>query len=267
MTPPLVDTHVHLFTRDVPLAAGADRPVEELTAEQYVALLDAHGVGYGVIAAASLFGDHHDYTLHALRRHPRLRGTVIVAPGVDRARLDELAAAGVVGIRLQWRRRPDLPDLASPAYRRLLGWVADLNWHVHLNLESERIPPVADALLASGVKLVYDHFAGPDPVLGVDGPGFRAVLSTLEQGRAWVKLSAGWRFTVPPATLAGYARALLAAGGPERVFWGSDAPFVGARRPVTFADAIHAYATWVPDPATRHRMSAAAHTFYFPPPR
>ncbi|BCB91116.1 amidohydrolase family protein [Phytohabitans suffuscus] len=264
--PPLVDTHVHLFTTDLPVAAGAwTRPSTGLSAERYVAMLDAHGVAYGVVAAASLFGDHSDYTLEALRRYPRLRGTVIVDPGTDPGRLAELKAAGVVGVRLQWRRAATLPDLTAPEYRRFLRRVADLGWHVHLNIEGPRLPPVADALLASGVRLVFDHFGGPDPERGVDGPGFRAVRAALAGGRAWVKLSAGYRLRVPPETLAAYAGALLDSGGPERVFWGSDAPFVGAEGTVTFQDTIDAFALWVPDPTTRHRMSLAARAFYFDP--
>ena len=51
-------------------------PNYSFTEEQLIATMDAHGVELAVIAAASPWGDYNDYTLAALRAHPRLRGTV-----------------------------------------------------------------------------------------------------------------------------------------------------------------------------------------------
>ncbi|MFI7450179.1 amidohydrolase family protein [Nonomuraea sp. NPDC049714] len=261
---PLVDTHVHLFTRALPLAARAwTRPEGELTAETFLSMMDEHGVDYGVLSAMSLLGDLNDYTIDALRRHERLRGTVIVEPTTDRYVLERMKADGVVGVRFQWRRLADLPDLTDPAYRRLLFRVADLDWHVELNIEGDRLPPVLDRLTASGVKVVVDHFGDPDRAAGYTGAGGAALLRALDTGRVWVKLSAGYRFDISPDTLAGHAATLLGAAGPEHVFWGSDAPFVGARRPVTYRDAVGSFAHLVPDPALRRRISLAAHAFYF----
>ena len=74
---PLVDAHVHVFTQDMPLIDNPRHaPTYSFTVEQLIATMDAHGVQLGVIAAASPWGDYNDYTLAALRAHPRLRGTV-----------------------------------------------------------------------------------------------------------------------------------------------------------------------------------------------
>ncbi|NBE91787.1 amidohydrolase [Nonomuraea sp. KC401] len=261
---PLVDTHVHLFTRALPLAARAwTRPEGELTAETFLSMMDEHGVGYGVVSAMSLLGDLNDYTIDALREHERLRGTVIVDPTTDRYVLERMKADGVVGVRFQWRRLADLPDLTDPAYRRLLFRIADLDWHVEVNIEGDRLPPVLDRLTASGVKVVVDHFGDPDRESGYAGAGGAALLRALGTGRVWVKLSAGYRFGVGPDTLAGHAATLIEAAGPEHVFWGSDAPFVGARRQVTYRDAVNSFAHLVPDAELRRRISLAAHAFYF----
>ncbi len=261
---PLVDTHVHLFTSALPLAARAwTRPEGELTAESFLKMMDEHGVDYGVLSAMSLLGDLNDYTIDALRAHDRLRGTVIVEPTVDRYVLERMKADGVVGVRFQWRRLADLPDLNDPAYRRLLFRVADLDWHIELNIEGDRLPPVLDRLTASGVKVVVDHFGDPDRYSGYTGAGGTALLRALDTGRVWVKLSAGYRFDVDPGTLAGHAATLIGAAGPEHVFWGSDAPFIGARYPVTYRDAVDSFTHLVPDPALRRRISLASHAFYF----
>ena len=80
--PPVVDAHAHIFTRDMPFAAGAwTQPDYDFSAEQYLATLDQHGVAFGVISAATFFGDYNEYTLDALRRYRRLRATTIIADG------------------------------------------------------------------------------------------------------------------------------------------------------------------------------------------
>ncbi len=101
-----------------------------------------------------------------LRRQPRLRGTVNIAPTTDRYTLERMKADGIVGVRLQLSRRKELPDLGSEDYRLLLRRVADLGWHVHLALEGAQMPAVLPALEASGVRIVLDHFAHPDQTRG-----------------------------------------------------------------------------------------------------
>jgi predicted TIM-barrel fold metal-dependent hydrolase len=269
VTPVLVDTHVHLFTRALPLASTAwTAPAVELPVEAFEELMARHGVTHGVISAMSLLADGNAYTMAALRRNPRLRGTVDLdpaGPGVDRHALTALRDDGVVGVRFQWRRRTPLPDLTDPDHRRLLRHVADLGWHVELNVERDRMAPVLAQLRRSGVDVVVDHYGDPCPRDGYATPGGEALLRALETGRVRVKLSAGYRFPVTPQVLAGHAATLLAHAGPHRLFWGSDAPFVGAKRPVDYAGELATLNTVVPDPELRAQLSAAAHEFYFLP--
>lgn len=264
MTGVLVDTHVHLFTRALPLASTAwTAPEVELPVESFEELMARHGVTHGVISAMSLLDDGNAYTVAALRRNPRLRGTVDVDPGTDPREPAALRDDGVVGVRFQWRRRTPLPDLTDPDHRRLLRHVADLGRHVELNVERDRMPPVLDQLVRSGVDVVVDHYGDPCPRTGFATPGGEALLRALETGRVRVKLSAGYRFPVTPDDLAGFAATLLAHAGPQRVFWGSDAPFVGAKRPTSYAGELAVLDRVVPDAALRHEISAAAHAFYF----
>jgi predicted TIM-barrel fold metal-dependent hydrolase len=272
--PPVVDAHAHIFTSDMPVAASAwMRPDYGFTAEDYLRVLDAHGVHFGVIAGISIFGQYNDYMLEALRRHPRLRGTVNVDPATDRYTLERMKADGVVGIRLQLSRRSDLPDLGGEHWQLLLRRVADLNWHVHVALEGALMPRVLPALEVSGARVVLDHFAHPDPQQGLDGEGFQAVLRSIARGRTWVKLSAGFRLTwesrgngtpdpVAMALARQCAERLLRGAGPERLVWGSDCPFVG-HESVTYADTLRSFEEWVPSPVARRRMSDTALRLYF----
>jgi predicted TIM-barrel fold metal-dependent hydrolase len=273
--PPVVDAHAHIFTPDMPLADSAwMKPAYAYTAEDYLKDLDAHGVHFGVIAGISIYGQYNDYMIEALRRHRRLRGTVNVPPTIDRYTLERMKADGVVGVRLQLSRRRQLPDLGGEDYRLLLRRVTDLDWHVHLALEGAQMPAVLPALEASGVRVVLDHFAHPDPSQGIGNAGFEAVLRSVQKGRTWVKLSAGYRLTwlstregAPDPRAMELARdaaaKLLREAGPERLVWGSDAPFVGHEQSLTYADTLAHFAEWVPDAGARRRMMDTALRLYF----
>ncbi len=273
--PPVVDAHAHIFTPDMPVADSAwMKPDYAYTAEDYLKDLDAHGVHFGVIAGISIYGQYNDYMIEQLRRQPRLRGTVNVAPTTDRYTLEHMKADGIVGVRLQLSRRKELPDLGGEDYRLLLRRVADLGWHVHLALEGAQMPAVLPALEASGVRVVLDHFAHPDQSEGLANAGFQAVLRSIQKGRTWVKLSAGYRLTwlsrregAPDPRAMQLAREaaarLLQEAGPERLLWGSDAPFVGHEKSFTYADSLASFAEWVPDATARRRMTDTALRLYF----
>jgi predicted TIM-barrel fold metal-dependent hydrolase len=260
---PLVDTHVHVFTRDMPLMAQPrHRPDYDFTHEQLIATLDAHGVPFAVIAAASPWGDYNDCILAALRAHPRrLRGTAILAPTAGRYELEGMAGDGFVGVRLMFMGVSELPDLTSFDYRRFLRRLADLDWHVHLHVESERLPNLLPVIESAGVKLVIDHMGRPDPKTGIAGTGFKAMLGAIERGRTWVKLSAAYR-QGPQST--DYARELVRTAGPDRLMWASDCPFVGCEREVTYQQTVDWLIGCVPDPDARRKvLGETALRFYF----
>jgi predicted TIM-barrel fold metal-dependent hydrolase len=244
------------------IRAAWARPSYAFTAETYLDMLDAHGVHYGVIAAASLFGTFNDYTIAALRRFPRLRGTVIVDPEIGFYELEGMKRDGVVGIRLQLFHVEPLPDFGSDAYVRLFHRLRDLDMHVHVNVEPTRLPAILAALQPSGVKIVIDHFGWPDETLGLEDPAFLACVDACRQGQAWVKLSGGYRNPSPEVPRV-YAQAYVERVGSERLFWGSDVPFVGCEGEVTYGDTIRQFAYWLPDPAVRDAISRNTYRFYF----
>ncbi len=260
--PPLVDVHAHVFTPCMPLSNTAwSRPDYNYDIERFLADLDTHGVPFGVIAAASLYDDFSDYTLTA-GRHARLRSTVIVRPDVSLETLRSFDRRGVVGVRLQLLHTSDLPDLGSVEFRRLFYRLRDLDWHVHVLINEERAPDVLPMLQQHGMKLVIDHFGFPEPGARPQSTGHQAVLRALQAGNTWVKVSAAFRFP-DRDLLRTYADSFLACVGPERMLWGSDAPFVGFEGQVTYRAALDAFYDIVPDAAIRRRISEAALRLYF----
>jgi predicted TIM-barrel fold metal-dependent hydrolase len=152
---------------------------------------------------------------------------------------------GVVGVRFQWRNVKDIPDITTPEYAKFFRRVRDLDWHVHINQTADKLAAPIAALQAAGVKLVIDHFGHPQHG-GVDCPGFQSVLRAIDNGRTWVKLSAGYRLQSPQVAQA-CAEALLAHAGPERLLFGSDWPFAAFEDKMRYEDAIASFKQWVPD--------------------
>lgn len=272
---PLVDCHAHIFGENLPLSANAwAKPAYAFTAAEYLDLLDRHGVHFGVVAGLSVTGFYNDYMIEALRGNRRLRGTAIVPPTTERYVLDAMARDGIVGVRLQLARMPELPDFSDEAYRLFFRRVADLDWHVHVAVEGWRLEGVLQQIEPTGVKIVLDHFAHPDPSLAERCPGIGAALRTVEKGRAWVKLSGDYRLhdleyqgdALEPSGQAladRVAALLLAEVGTERLLWGSDCPFVGHEDRTGFAAAIEAFERWVPNREQRQEISRTALKLYF----
>jgi predicted TIM-barrel fold metal-dependent hydrolase len=273
--PPLVDSHAHIFTTDMqPIPTAWRVPDYSFTGEDYLSALDTHGIRYGVIAGISIYGTNNDYMIEQLRKHKRLRGTATVSADIDRETLQCMRDDGVVGIRLQLARRKELPDFFSSEYQTLFRHLADLDMHVQAVVEGARWPEVLPALESAGVKIVIDHFTHPTPSFGVDCPGLHAALKSVENGRTWIKLSAGYRLTWAPLDqpqrdprsrifAKEIAQALLKHAGAERLVWGSDCPFIGYESAISFQDTVNDFYEWVPDAATRRVISNTALKLYF----
>ena len=249
-----IDTHAHVVSKDIPIQSTRHKqPDHDVRVEDFIALLDGNGMAGGVLTAPSFYGTDNSLLLAALDAYPdRLRGTVIVDPDVDHGALEAMSARGATGIRLNWIRRPDLPDFTTPAYARLFAAVRALDWHVEVFLEGERLPPLLAILRKAGVKVCLDHFACPDPSRQLACEGFRMALDAVRAGNCWIKLSAPYRLSgVDPRI---YVDAILAAGGEERLVWASDWPWVSYENQFNYQDCLDWAADWISDQALREKI-------------
>lgn len=260
---PKVDTHAHIYHKGMQLAPDAwAHPAHEALLEDYLAELKAGGIDRAVLAAASVYGTNNEYSLEAASTHPNLRTTVIVDPATDLAMLQERARRGAVGVRLQWRSTPELPDLRTAEYRALFTHIADLGWHVQLHDNGARLPEAIAEIEPYGMPLVVDHFGRPSVEDGAACRGFRAALDAVQRGNCWIKLSAAFR--IGSDSLVGeLADILLREAGPERLLWGSDWPFVQHEGTITYAATLAQFERLVSEPAIRERIHASANALYF----
>ncbi|CAJ0777635.1 amidohydrolase family protein [Ralstonia holmesii] len=237
-----IDTHAHVFERGLPLAnARRYAPTYDAPLSAYLAQLDAHGVSHGVLIQPSFLGVDNSYLLAALKQAPqRLRGVAVIDPAAPETLLTQMNAEGIVGIRLNLIGAAD-PQLKSPVWQAALARLHALGWHVELHVEARRLPTLLQPLLEAQVNVVVDHFGRPDPALGVDDPGFAALLAAGRSRRVWVKISGAYR---NGANGRGEAIAQAAmprlkdALGLDRLVWGSDWPHT------QFESQINYYKMW-----------------------
>lgn len=275
--PPLLDAHAHIFPRDVPLTTTAwTRPDYGYTVEEYLADLDSSGVHFGVIAAMSLSGDYNDYVIQSVAATPRLRGTVCIGPSIRPGELRDMDNAGIVGMRLFRSSSSfgEVDDITSDEYQVLFRRIRDLDWHVHMVVEPSLFDETLNVLNEAGVKIIIDHFGNPDLELLENCPRIESALRSVQQGRTWIKISAGYRLTDAehPRAPADYAAAsqreqqldtaLIKKIGTDRLLWGSDAPFVGHEGTVSYQDTVDSYVAAIPADATRRAIDRTSLKFF-----
>jgi predicted TIM-barrel fold metal-dependent hydrolase len=223
---PVIDTHAHVFHRELKLAPGRRyAPDYDAPLSLYLEQLDHNGISNGVLVQPSFLGTDNSYLVDCLKQtNGRLRGIAVVDPAVSADELRALDKVGIVGIRLNLVGQP-LPDLAAAEWKGLLANVKAMGWQVELQRNASDLAVLVPHLLDHGVTVVLDHYALPDPKLGVSDPGFQSVLKLGATRSVWVKISAPYRNGPAGESFAKEAYPLLrSAYGLDRLLWGSDWP-------------------------------------------
>jgi len=228
--PGAVDAHCHVFgPGDVfPYAPERKYTPTDAGREQLFALRDFLGFERNVIVQATCHGADNRAMVDALlSAGDRARGVATVKPGVSRAELDDLHAAGVRGIRFNFVRR-----LADPKpdeyYRGLVEQVAELGWHIVVYFEAPDLAERWQLFTSMPTVVVVDHMGRPDVTQPLDGPGFELFNRFMrEHENVWAKVSGAERLSVsgPPTydDFVPFARHIVETF-PDRVLWGTDWP-------------------------------------------
>jgi predicted TIM-barrel fold metal-dependent hydrolase len=264
------DCHVHVFgdPQRFPMWTGRTYTPEMAPVQELSALHRALHVSRTVIVTPLVYGTDNACTVDALRRlWPNARAIALIDDHSSSTELDELDRAGVRGIRLNFESFgvPD-PQVARDRFRRALEQLTGRNWHIQIYARLVTIDALHDAVMASPVPVVIDHFGQAQASLGTIQANFAALLSLVGAGKAYAKMSAAYRISndAPDyANVAPLARALVAAN-PQRILWGTDWPHPDssqnqARGPTDIAPLyeiddgrlFNQFPVWVPDAHTR----------------
>jgi predicted TIM-barrel fold metal-dependent hydrolase len=218
---------------------------------QYRVLTKALGVQRAVLVQPSVYGTDNSALLDALEEGgPAFRGVAVPHADIDFAGLQKMHDAGVRGFRLNLVN-PAVLSVADAA--SISRQVVELGWHLDLQLDLSRQD--SSTLLGQAarlpVPLVVDHFGlAPSP------EALRALISMLEGGRCWIKMSAPYRLPAGARqreTLHSLVRALVSAN-PTRLLWGSDWPHTELRETVHAGEWLEQLLAWLPAATVRQQV-------------
>jgi predicted TIM-barrel fold metal-dependent hydrolase len=250
----LIDSHTHTFIPGLPLAANARyAPDYDASFERLIELADRHGIGRMVIVQSSFLGHDNTYLLGALRAKPdQLRGVPWIDPRTTTRQWDEMNQLGVVGLRFPIFGLPT-PNWGD--YREAFAEAKHRGWHLHLYVESHRLPEILPVFLASGANVVVPHLGMFNPNLGPHrDPGFKLLLEASKTDQIHVLLSGPYRTSFDTARDA--VPMLLDALGPDHLIWGSDWPHTNTDRDrlLTYPLVLDLLKEWVPDKNDRQKI-------------
>jgi len=257
-----VDCHAHVFAPQrfafAENSSYLPAPHEIGAAEDFLAVLDAHGLSHGLLVnPTSGYGTDNRCMLDAIAHaNGRLRGIARLRPDVSASELASLAAGGIVGARFDLIG-DGLEALLDPHATKLLERIVALGWIAEVQCEGDQFVHVKSVLEAGGASVVVDHCGRPDATQGLGQPGFQALLAFGRAGHAVVKLSGPFRFsrTGPPYRDADpYVAALIDAFTPERCVWGSDWPFLRIPARIDYGPVLECLTRWLPDERERRRV-------------
>ncbi|PKV96436.1 putative TIM-barrel fold metal-dependent hydrolase [Amycolatopsis echigonensis] len=244
LPPRAIDGHAHVFRRGLPTAAEPRYvPDYDATSDEYLALLDEHGIAGALLVQPSFLGVDNEFLLACLRRcRDRFRAVVVLDGPGD---LAPLSVDGVAGTRLNLIDRA-VPELTAPAWQRLGAELARSGQHLEVQASDEHWTALAPALRHWPSPVVLDHLGLP----GTSAEADRAVLDLAQLGHVWIKASAPYRSPRGAATT--MLGRILAEAGPHRLLWGSDWPWTRHEHRRTYASCL----AWLTDHLDQQTLHA-----------
>lgn len=254
-----VDTHFHVFgpRERYPYAAGRSYTPGDAPLDAYLAMAMPLGVARAVVVQPSVYGLDNRRLLDCLAEAPvPMRGIAVIDEGASEAELASMHARGVRGIRV------NLVFKAGRGFEtaaRLAPRLREMGWHIQFLVDVSALPDLRARVAGLGVPVVFDHIGHVPAARGADDPGFRAMLSLLREGTAWVKISGAYRMTAPGGTppyadVAPFAAAAIEAN-PDRIVWASDWPHTALAVPMPDDRAlVEMTLAWVRDEDLRRKL-------------
>ena len=258
-------THIHGDPAKYPWFSGRTYTPEMALPEEMTALHKALHMQRVVIVTPSVYGTDNSATILGMQaRGKDARGVAVIDDKTTDAELDRLAKLGFKGIRLNLSTAGvNDPNVARQRFLAAAERVKSRNWHVQLNTTLPVIAAMKDALAASPVPIVFDHYGNANEALGVQQPGFSDLVDLVKSGKAYVKISV----TAGPRQNYAYFTPLaqmLIAANVDRCVWGTNWPHPNSVNgstekvtPLWQVDdglVLNLLPVWAPDAVTRKKI-------------
>jgi predicted TIM-barrel fold metal-dependent hydrolase len=257
---PAIDCHVHVFEPQrfayAPDAWYVPSPAETGTPSLLGQVLDAHEVRNALIVGPnSGYGLDNRCLLDTLAQgRGRYKGIAVVKNDASRGQLQDLKAAGVVGVAF------NAALLGTDFYANtapLLQHIRDLDMWAQVQVEGDQLQSINALLMDSGAKILFDHCGRPNTAAGLGQAGFASLLAWADTQRACVKLSGCAKFASQPYPYNDarpYVQALIEAFTPQSLVWASDWPFLRAPARIDYGPLLAMVKDWMPDANDRRAM-------------
>jgi predicted TIM-barrel fold metal-dependent hydrolase len=221
-------THIHGDPEKFPFFAGRVYTPEPASPEEMAALHKALHIERVVIVTPSVYGTDNSATLFGIKaRGDTARGVAVIDDKTSDSELDKMQQEGFRGIRLNLATGGiNDPNVARSRFTAAVDRMKARGWHVQLYTSLAVISAIKDLVAAAPVPVVFDHFGGAQAALGVAQPGFSDMVELVKSGKAYVKISGGYRASkLAPdyQDVVPLAQALIAANA-DRIVWGTDWP-------------------------------------------
>lgn len=253
--PGACDTHVHVYDQRYPTSPSATLFPPDASVDDYRAVQAQLGLRRVVLVQPSTYGLDNSCQIDAAARFgDDARLVVVIDETTTEDGVEWYTDQGARGARFHM-----LPGGAVgwEAMAPVAARIAPFGWHVQLQMDGNRLPERLDQLLALPTALVVDHVGRFMPPPPLESPAFRALLTLLDSGRCWVKLSAPYESTTVGApgypSVSALARALVERF-PERLLWASNWPHPGQDTPLSIEQLRDLALDWLPTDALRQQV-------------
>jgi predicted TIM-barrel fold metal-dependent hydrolase len=259
------DAHAHVIgdPREFPLTPGRGYTPDPASLEDYLAMLDRHGIARGVLVQPSVYGHDHRCLLDALDRAAgRLRGIAVPSPDATTQDFEEMHERGVRAIRCNLINPRGLSPATVAAWQPALR---AMGWHAEFHISVDQFAGWEDLVQSFDIPVVIDHMGRPTPGrLDPKSPALAKLIEFVRTGQCFVKLSAPYRLARHSTQRDGgwsdvtpLARAFLEAN-PSACLWGTDWPHVDTSPAVDTSHVIAALDDWRGGRWTRRQVTREA---------
>ena len=264
-------THIHADPEKFPFFAGRVYTPEPASPQEMSELHRALNIERVVIVTPSVYGTDNSATLFGMRaRGATARGVAVIDDKTPESDLDAMQKDGFRGIRLNLATSGiNDPNVAKQRFQAAVDRIKARGWHVQLYTTLPLIAAIKELVVAAAVPAVFDHFGGADAALGIEQPGFSDLVDLVKSGKAYVKISGGYRASKRAPDypdVVPLAKTLIAAN-PDRVIWGTVWPHPNAVTPpgkkvtdvtpllqIDDGRLFNQLAVWAPDAAIRNKI-------------
>ncbi|MEC5406443.1 amidohydrolase family protein [Paraburkholderia sp. MPAMCS5] len=269
----VVDSHCHIFNPEKfaysPKRKYTPPPATVQDLQRFHAALHVHRT---VLVQPSVYGTDNACLVDALGQLGKdARGIAVIDKSFSGQQLDDLAGAGVVGVRINLEVGKDR-DFNS-AIMRFEQTVETLRGKPLIVQVYAALPVLAD--LAQRIQIqphpvVIDHFGLAKAADGPEQAGMSALIGMMQSRKVFVKLSGPYQISLQKPGYADTAAigSTLVQAAPDQVIWGSDWPHTGgSERPANAKPTdIEAFRSedegrnfalvksWAPQAAQRHKL-------------